>query len=60
MKELIIKDLIAKCPAYDFKVELEEKNPDSCRRDSPIGLYGKAGQRTGWCYALKNMIKDGL
>ena len=29
MKELTIKDLIAECTAYDFKVELEEKKPKS-------------------------------
>lgn len=29
MKELTIKDLIAECSAYDFKVELEEKKPKS-------------------------------
>ena len=29
MNELTIKDLIAECTAYDFKVELEEKKPKS-------------------------------
>ena len=29
MNELTIKDLIAECTSYDYKVELEEKKPKS-------------------------------
>ena len=43
MKELTIKELIAECTAYDFKVELEEKKPKSWLKSVSAFADGEGG-----------------